>query len=500
MADALFALVVEDRQEDFDLIAMELRRSGFISRCLRVETEAEYVAQLQANPDIILADYSLPGFDALWALKLMQDTGLDIPFIVLTGVVSEETVVECMKRGAADYLLKDRLVRLRPAVGRALQERELRQQKRLTESAFMECSNRFQSLAETTKVIPWEFDLETWRFTYVGPQAMNLTGYPVEEWYREGFWEEHVHPEDKDALLRLRGSLDASPRDYDFECRLRSASGPTIFLQCVVKTLTNGNRTRVSRGLMVDITELKRVQRSLARHAEALSASNAELQQFAYAASHDLQEPLRMVSFYTQLLAKRYKGKLDADADEFIGYALEGSTRMSELIKHLLEYSRVGARKAEFAPTDCEAIFRESLENLQVAVGESGAIVTHDPLPVINCDPLQLGQVLQNLLGNALKFRNGKAPQIHVSAEEKQADWLFSVKDNGIGIEAQYFDTIFLIFQQLHARDRYEGSGVGLAMCKKIVERHRGRIWVESEPGEGATFYFTIPRDNPNGE
>jgi len=251
---------------------------------------------------------------------------------------------------------------------------------------------------------------------------------------------------------------------------------------------------------MVDITELKKIQRSLARHAEALSASNAELQQFAYAASHDLQEPLRMVSFYTQLLAKRYKGKLDADADEFIGYALEGSIRMGELIKHLLEYSRVGARKAEFAPTDCEAIFRESLINLQVAVGESGATVTHDPLPVVTGDASQLGQVLQNLLGNAIKFRNGKIPQIHVSAEEKQGDWLFSVSDNGIGIEAQYFDTIFLIFQQLHARDKYEGSGVGLAMCKKIVERHRGRIWVESEPAQGTTFYFTIPRDHPNGE
>jgi PAS domain S-box-containing protein len=498
--DGLFALVVEDKQEDFELIAVELRRFGFVSRCVRVETEADYLAHLQTKPDVILSDYSLPGFDALRALKLMQNGGLDIPFIVLTGRVSEETVVECMKRGAADYLLKDRLVRLRPAVARALQETELRQEKRLADSAFMECSLRFQCLAETTKVIPWELDLETCRFTYVGPQAVNLTGYRLQDWYGEGFWEAHVHPEDKDALLRLRGSIDGSPLDHDFECRLRTASGATIYLQCVVMTPTNGDRTRISRGLMVDITELKKIQRSLARHAEALSASNAELQQFAYAASHDLQEPLRMVSFYTQLLAKRYKGKLDADADEFIGYALEGSIRMGELIKHLLEYSRVGARKAEFAPTDCEAIFRESMENLQVAVGECGATVTHDPLPVVTGDSSQLGQVLQNLLGNALKFRNGKIPQIHVSAKEKQGDWLFSVSDNGIGIEAQYFDTIFLIFQQLHARDKYEGSGVGLAMCKKIVERHRGRIWVESEPAQGTTFYFTIPRDHPNGE
>jgi light-regulated signal transduction histidine kinase (bacteriophytochrome) len=167
---------------------------------------------------------------------------------------------------------------------------------------------------------------------------------------------------------------------------------------------------------------------------------------------------------------------------------------MRDLIKHLLEYSRLGARRIEFVPTDCEAIFKESIANLEVTLGESNAIVTHDPLPVLTADPSQLGQVLQNLLGNAIKFRNGRAPHIHVSARQEKQDWVFSVSDNGIGIEPQYFDTIFIIFQQLHGKDKYEGTGVGLATCRKIVERHRGRIWVESKPGEGATFYFTIPK------
>jgi PAS domain S-box-containing protein len=491
--DPLFALILEDRKEDFELVVHELRRAGFAGRCQRVETEKEYVSQLLVRPTIILADYVLPEFGALRALKLLQETELDVPFIVLTGAVSEELVVECMKRGAADYLLKDRLARLGPAVTSALEETRLRRQKKKTEAAFGKCSERFQRLVETTNVIPWEFDRETARFTYVGPQAVTLLGYPLEYWYGDGFWEAHVHPEDQDVLFRP--SDPSSSKDHDLTCRMRTSDLKTIYLHCIIQTTTScDNSASLASGFMVDITELKKTQQSLARHAEALASSNADLQQFAYAASHDLQEPLRMVSFYTQLLAKRYKGKLDSDADEFIGYALDGATRMRDLIKHLLEYSRVGARKIEFAPIDCEAIFKESMANLEIALHESNAIVTHDPLPMVTGDASQLGQVLQNLLGNAIKFRNGKTPYIHVSARQENEDWLFSVSDNGIGIEPQYLETIFAIFHQLHGKDKYEGTGVGLAMSRKIVERHRGRIWVESKPGEGATFYFTIPK------
>jgi light-regulated signal transduction histidine kinase (bacteriophytochrome) len=246
---------------------------------------------------------------------------------------------------------------------------------------------------------------------------------------------------------------------------------------------------------MMDITELKITQESLARQSADLSASNAELRQFASVASHDLREPLRMVSFYTQLLAKRYKGKLDADADEFIGYALEGATRMGDLINNLLEYSRVSARMRDIAPADCEAIFQQSMKNLRLAVTESSATVAHDPLPVILGDVSQLGQVFQNLIGNAIKYRSDRRqPHIHVCAREQPAEWLFSVSDNGIGIEPQYFETIFGIFQQLHSREKYGGTGVGLAICRRIVERHMGRIWVESEPEKGSTFCFTIPK------
>ncbi len=200
-----------------------------------------------------------------------------------------------------------------------------------------------------------------------------------------------------------------------------------------------------------------------------------------------------MVGNYVQLLGKRYKGKLDTDADEFIGFALDGAMRMQGLIQDLLAYSRVGTRGAALAPTDINVALEHALASLKLAVEEAGAAVTHDPLPVLPADPTQLEHVFQNLIGNALKFRGTDRPVIHVTAAPRDGQWLFSVRDNGIGIEAQYFDRIFVIFQRLHGREAYPGTGLGLAITKRIVERHGGRIWVESQPGAGATFFFTLP-------
>lgn len=200
-----------------------------------------------------------------------------------------------------------------------------------------------------------------------------------------------------------------------------------------------------------------------------------------------------MVASYTQLLARRYRDKLDADADEFILYAVEGATRMQTLISDLLSFSRVGTKGKPFARVDMERVLERALNNLRLAVDEGGADITHDPLPTISGDEGQLIQILQNFVGNALKFRGESAPRVHVGAERRDDEWVFSVKDNGIGIEPQFFERIFVIFQRLHRRAEYAGTGIGLALCKKIVERHKGRIWVESEPGKGSTFFFTIP-------
>jgi PAS domain S-box-containing protein len=242
-----------------------------------------------------------------------------------------------------------------------------------------------------------------------------------------------------------------------------------------------------------DISWRKRAEEAVALRAQELKRSNEDLQQFAYVASHDLQEPLRMITGYTSLLARRYKGKLDKDADEFIAYAVDGAKRMQGLIQDLLSYSRVGTQSKEFAPTDCEAVLERTLAGLRLAVQESGATVTHDRLPVILGDETQLGQLFQNLIGNAIKYRNSRAPEVHVSCRREGPEWLFAIKDNGIGIDPRYAARIFVIFQRLHTRKEYAGTGLGLAICKKIVERHGGKIWVESKLGNGATFYFTLP-------
>jgi signal transduction histidine kinase len=238
--------------------------------------------------------------------------------------------------------------------------------------------------------------------------------------------------------------------------------------------------------------ELQKTHGELEQRIAELQRSNGELEQFAYVASHDLQEPLRMITGYTQLLAKRYKGRLDPDADSYIGFAVDGAKRMQALIEALLNYSRVGTRGKPRARTDCESVLKNTLAGLQLAIRQSGAVVTHDPLPNVMADESQISQLLQNLIGNAIKFRNAESPRVHISCKRKSDAWLFSVKDNGIGIDPQYWERIFVIFQRLHTREEYAGTGIGLAICKKIVERHGGTIWVNSEANKGATFYFTL--------
>lgn len=243
-----------------------------------------------------------------------------------------------------------------------------------------------------------------------------------------------------------------------------------------------------------DVTESWEAEQSLRARTDELARSNRELEQFAYVASHDLQEPLRMVASYTQLLARRYKDKLDDDANEFINFAVDGATRMQVLINDLLKLSRVGTRGKPFEMVEGDKVLDAALANLNIAISEAKAEIVRDPLPTIFADDTQLIQLLQNLIGNAIKFRQpGAVPTIRVNATRMGRAWQLSVVDNGIGIAPEYFERIFVIFQRLHAKTEYPGTGIGLALCKKIVERHGGRIWVESKPGEGTAFHFTIP-------
>jgi signal transduction histidine kinase len=358
-------LLVEDNLADVDLIEYELRRSGFEFTSAVVQTPEDFTRELRTmHPHVVLADYNLPHWRGMEALEILGQEGQDVPFILVTGALGDVTAVDCIKQGATDYVLKGALARLPVAIRRALQEKNLRDQR---------------SCAE-----------------------------------------------------------------------------------------------------------------------ENLASSKRDLELYAHVASHDLQEPLRMVVCYTQLLAARYRGKLDEEADKYIGYAVDGSLRMKTLLQDLLAVSWVAQTEINCRNVECNSALTEALQNLRGAVEQSGTVVTHDQLPAIPAERTHLVKLFENLIGNSIKFRGKEAPSIRISAEKRGAEWLFAVADNGIGILPKYKDTIFVIFQRLHAREEYPGNGVGLAICKKIVEHHRGRIWVESELGSGSTFQFTLPCGPPD--
>ena len=244
--------------------------------------------------------------------------------------------------------------------------------------------------------------------------------------------------------------------------------------------------------------ELRDSNRRLAQQARELARSNADLEQFAYVASHDLQEPLRMVASYTQLLVRRYRGRIDADADDFLNFIVDGALRMQRLINDLLAFSRVGTRGRELEPTPLAAVMQRVLANLKAGIDESRAVISVDELPTVWADATQMELLLQNLVGNAIKFHGAAPPAIRIAAQRGDGEWQLSVADQGIGIDPQYAERIFVIFQRLHTAADYPGTGIGLAICKRIVERHGGRIWVSSEPGRGSSFCFTLPDGEPS--
>jgi signal transduction histidine kinase len=367
----LRVLLVEDNPADVELELLTLRKDGFEVSSDVVQTAEEFTVRVRTTRyDLILADYNLPQWKGTEALDILSRERLDIPLILVTGYLGEEKAVDYIKQGATDCVLKDRLARLPPAVRRAREEKQLRDQRRQAEE-------------------------------------------------------------------------------------------------------------------------------ELAQKVAELARSNAELEQFAYVASHDLLEPLRMIANYTQLLAERYRGKLDEQADKYIAYSVDGATRMQALIQDLLKFSRVGRQEIESRTTDCRAVVEQALKNLQASIFESGGVVNFSGLPVLKADPGQLTQVFQNLIGNAIKFHGPETPTIQIEAEKKDHEWVITVSDNGIGIPAENREDIFVIFRRLHTRTEYAGNGIGLSICKKIVERHGGKIWIEAQAKPGCCFKFTLPLEVP---
>jgi PAS domain S-box-containing protein len=301
-----------------------------------------------------------------------------------------------------------------------------------------------------------------------------------------------VYADDRDAVRENAARMLKGERSLGYEFRMVTKRAEIKWvMETVSPVYYRGQRATL--GNLLDVTERKQGEEILKQTTDEIRRSNTDLEQFAYVISHDLQEPLRMVSSYTQLLAKRYRGRLDADADEFIGYAVDGARRMQTLLQDLLEYSRVGTRGKPFSLVSCDDVVEQAIANLKVAIEDGGAAVTHDALPTIMADEGQLVRLFQNLIGNGIKFRRDEPPIVHISAKTRYGVLVLSVRDNGIGIDPQHYESIFEIFRRLHTKEEYPGTGMGLAICKKIVERHGGRISVQSLPGKGSTFHVTIP-------
>lgn len=345
-----------------------------------------------------------------------------------------------------------------------------------------------------------DFDAGKQQMDFISEYAQKLLGYQLEEWKSEpNFWEKVVHPEDWERAVTQANQVYESGEPGSVQFRCITKDGQVIHTEAHSAVIVDADGARYGTcGVVMDITERKLMENTLVQYMDDLKRSNEELEQFAYVASHDLQEPLRMVTSYLQLIEKRYSDKLDESAHEFIEFAVDGASRMKILINDLLTYSRIQRSTIKYERVNMAKVFDQVIQNLQLTIQDTGAQIEVGNLPEITANEAQMLQLMQNLIGNGIKFHHPDTkPIIQVGCERQNHHWVFSIADNGIGIDPQYMDRIFIIFQRLHTRDEYSGTGIGLAVSKKIVEKHGGKIWLESEPGKGTTFYFSIPVKQP---
>jgi PAS domain S-box-containing protein len=463
----------------------------------------------------ILLDVRMPEMDGFETAQLIRSRprSRQTPILFLTGYRNEEHLFRGYDLGAVDFLFKPivpEVLRSKVAVFVALSRSNAKLQEqadalRIQAEVLQKAEQKFRSLlaAAPDAMVVCREDGEILMINSQTEVLFNCerskviarnirTLVPRWEYRFRAGWNDDsgppgIHPADRGVELQvLPQGRDPFQAEFSFS-PLHTEEGPVV--TCVIRDISERKKNEER------IRELNSgLEERVLERTEALLRSNDELQQFAYVASHDLQEPLRTVSIYAQLLAKRYQGQLPGDADQFIRFIVEGSERMEKLIHDLLDFSRVDGRGTDFfTRMSCDEALEDAICNLHTLIEESGAIVTRAPLPWISGDRVQLTRLFQNLLVNSIKYRTHEVPRIDIAANRQNGDWLFSVRDNGIGIEPQYAEKIFGIFKCLQPRDRSSGTGMGLAICRKIVGRHDGRIWVESALGEGATFYFTLP-------
>ena len=461
--------------------------SGLIRRVLATGNSV-WVADVTERPDFLRG-------------PLARASGLRGAFAL--PVLVGERVLGAIEFFSREARHPDRwLLQITVSVGRQIGQLMARRE---AEEAMRESEERFRSLTELSSDWYWEQDAGH-RITVLSRGVAGSLAVPPESVIGKRRWEIGMVGVTDAQIEAHKAVLDAHKPFHDFEYGHRDATGLIHYVSTSGEPLFDAQGVfRGYRGVGKDITRRKTDEAALQEahdelevKARELERSNEELQQFAYVASHDLQEPLRMVSSYTQLLERRYGDRFDGDAKEFMEFIVDGAARMKQLIEDLLAYSRVGTRGRELEPTDSGAALDKALVNLRIAQEASGATVTRGEMPMVVADPGQLTQLFQNLIGNAMKFRGSGPPRIHVESQTREHVWVFMVRDNGIGLDPQYADRIFMMFQRLHNKAEYPGTGIGLAICKKIVERHGGRIWVDSTPGEGSTFGFTIARHDNN--
>jgi signal transduction histidine kinase len=533
-------LLVEDSRPQALVMTSVLEKAGW--SVTHTETAERALETLNtARPDLILIDYYLPGVrgdELCRQIRMRIDTRL-VPIVILTSGDSREVELEGLESGADDFLSKasgtDILVlRLRALLAKAHSAAPSPPPVDFQSARLLAVDDSRTYLTYLTKQLESDgFRVDT---ASSGAEAVAIVGRAdydciLVDLVMPGMDGIEVCSRIKAlgagdgksvTILMLTAQEDNQNLARAFEAGADDFVGKSsdiVVIKGRVRALLrrkffeDEHRRRLSAELDAKAAEARHalaqqkaaearaaLADDLERTAIALRRSNEELQQFANVASHDLQEPLRMVSSFVQLLERQYKDKLDDRAREYIAFAVDGTHRMKTLINDLLAYSRVGTREKPPEPADCEAVLRDALKNLQASIGECGAAITHDPLPTVIADRAQLVQLLQNLVGNAVKYRGPQAPCVHISARQEGRAWVFSVRDNGIGIDKQYWDRIFIIFQRLHTAAEYPGTGIGLAICKKIIDRHGGRIWVESDPGQGATFYFSLPNTASTAE
>ena len=473
---------------------------GYIRRLLGDSYEVEAVSNgvdalesaRRNPPDLVLTDVMMPvldGFGLLRELRADESTNT-IPVILISARAGEDARIEGLEAGADDYIVKPFTGReLLARVGAHLALSRLRRETAVRERALRDeaesARERVSTILESISDAFVALDPE-WRFTYINAEAERASRIPRDETLGQLFWD--VFPSVRGTDLEThylrsmkervasRTEYFSVPRQRWFEVRMYPAKdgGLSIFYQ--------------------DITQRKHTEEAMRKTNEALRIANEDLEQFAYSASHDLREPLRMVRTYCQLLSRNYAGKLGPDADQMIGYCLDGTQRMNDLFNDLLAYLGASSPSEEPAVTvPFESVLEAALRNLKTAIDETGATITHDPLPAVAMAPVHGQQIFQNLISNALKYRSATPPVVHVGARREAGAWIFSVRDNGIGIDPRYRNQVFGLFKRLHSVAAYSGTGIGLAICKKLVERYGGRIWVESEVGKGATFFVSIP-------